>query len=210
MSRQIAVRLPEDLVDFVDRLVAGGAAKSRAAVVSRALQRERGARSPSTICTSSPTAGLIPTPTRWRSTRGACRWVSASATHSRRPARHSAASADPHPARRPAPAAQGHCRADHDDGPRPVHRGPRRAGQRTDSILTVPGAALGKQIGYLLPEQEEALTAAIPPHLTSTRLGHPFRVCLGLDVRIVDLARMLGGLTVHLRLSCWDILCGLG
>lgn len=30
-----------------------------------------------------------------------------------------------------------------------------------DSILTIPGAALGKQIGYLLPEQEEALTAAI-------------------------------------------------
>lgn len=41
MSRQIAVRLPEDLVDFVDRLVAAGEAKSRAAVVSRALQRER-------------------------------------------------------------------------------------------------------------------------------------------------------------------------
>lgn len=41
MSKQIAVRLPEELVEFVDRLVAGGEAKSRAAVVSRALQRER-------------------------------------------------------------------------------------------------------------------------------------------------------------------------
>lgn len=30
-----------------------------------------------------------------------------------------------------------------------------------DSILTIPGAAVGKQIGYLLPEQEESLTAAI-------------------------------------------------
>lgn len=41
MSKQIAVRLPEDLVDFVDRLVADGGAGSRAAVVARALERER-------------------------------------------------------------------------------------------------------------------------------------------------------------------------
>ena len=41
MSRQIAVRLPEDLVAFVDGLVADGEAASRAAVVSRALERER-------------------------------------------------------------------------------------------------------------------------------------------------------------------------
>jgi Arc/MetJ-type ribon-helix-helix transcriptional regulator len=40
MSTQIAVRLPEELVEFVDRLVSDGRAPSRAAVVSRALHRE--------------------------------------------------------------------------------------------------------------------------------------------------------------------------
>jgi len=41
MSKQIAVRLPEEIVDFVDGLVAEGKARSRAAVVNRALERER-------------------------------------------------------------------------------------------------------------------------------------------------------------------------
>jgi Arc/MetJ-type ribon-helix-helix transcriptional regulator len=41
MSTQIAVRLPDDLVAFVDDLVSRGDAASRAAVVSRALERER-------------------------------------------------------------------------------------------------------------------------------------------------------------------------
>ncbi|MBA3427051.1 MAG: antitoxin [Actinobacteria bacterium] len=41
MSRQIAVRLPEDIVEFVDSLVSDGAASSRAMVVKRALERER-------------------------------------------------------------------------------------------------------------------------------------------------------------------------
>jgi Arc/MetJ-type ribon-helix-helix transcriptional regulator len=41
MSTQIAVRLPDDLVAFVDDLVSHGMAASRAAVVSRALERER-------------------------------------------------------------------------------------------------------------------------------------------------------------------------
>jgi antitoxin MazE3 len=41
MSTQIAVRLPEELVEFIDRLVSDGRAPSRAAVVSQALQRER-------------------------------------------------------------------------------------------------------------------------------------------------------------------------
>lgn len=40
MTTQIAVRLPEELVEFVDRLVSDGRAPSRAAVVSRALHRE--------------------------------------------------------------------------------------------------------------------------------------------------------------------------
>jgi Arc/MetJ-type ribon-helix-helix transcriptional regulator len=41
MSKQIAVRLPDELVDFVDALVAADAGRSRAAVVTRALERER-------------------------------------------------------------------------------------------------------------------------------------------------------------------------
>jgi Arc/MetJ-type ribon-helix-helix transcriptional regulator len=41
VSTQIAVRLPAELVEFIDRLVADGRAPSRAAVVSQALQRER-------------------------------------------------------------------------------------------------------------------------------------------------------------------------
>jgi Arc/MetJ-type ribon-helix-helix transcriptional regulator len=41
MSKQIAVRLPDDLVDFVDEIVGSGAERSRAAVVTKALERER-------------------------------------------------------------------------------------------------------------------------------------------------------------------------
>jgi Arc/MetJ-type ribon-helix-helix transcriptional regulator len=41
MRKQIAVRLPDELVEFVDRAVAAGEARSRASVVTRALERER-------------------------------------------------------------------------------------------------------------------------------------------------------------------------
>jgi Arc/MetJ-type ribon-helix-helix transcriptional regulator len=41
MTKQIAVRLPDALVDFVDELVDSGVEPSRAAVVGRALERER-------------------------------------------------------------------------------------------------------------------------------------------------------------------------
>ena len=41
MSRQIAVRLPDELVEFVDDIVDSGNGRSRAAVVTRALERER-------------------------------------------------------------------------------------------------------------------------------------------------------------------------
>jgi Arc/MetJ-type ribon-helix-helix transcriptional regulator len=41
MSKQIAVRLPDDLVAFVDEVVGSGRQRSRAAVVTRALERER-------------------------------------------------------------------------------------------------------------------------------------------------------------------------
>jgi Arc/MetJ-type ribon-helix-helix transcriptional regulator len=40
MSVQIAVRLPDSMVEFLDRLVAEGQATSRASVVERALARE--------------------------------------------------------------------------------------------------------------------------------------------------------------------------
>jgi Arc/MetJ-type ribon-helix-helix transcriptional regulator len=41
MSKQIAVRLPDDLVEFVDKVVGSGRERSRAAVVTRALERDR-------------------------------------------------------------------------------------------------------------------------------------------------------------------------
>ncbi len=40
MSTQIAVRLPDEMVAFLDRLVAAGDAPSRAALVASALERE--------------------------------------------------------------------------------------------------------------------------------------------------------------------------
>lgn len=41
MTKQIAVRLPEDLVNFIDTLVAEGEVPSRVAVVVRALIHEQ-------------------------------------------------------------------------------------------------------------------------------------------------------------------------
>ncbi|MBT2271928.1 ribbon-helix-helix domain-containing protein [Rhodococcus qingshengii] len=41
MSTQIAVRLPEEIVAFLDNEVSGGRAKSRAQVVLQALEREQ-------------------------------------------------------------------------------------------------------------------------------------------------------------------------
>lgn len=40
MSKQIAVRLPDQLVDQIDALIAEGAVASRASLVERALERE--------------------------------------------------------------------------------------------------------------------------------------------------------------------------
>ncbi len=40
MSTQIAVRLPDEMVAFLDRSVASGRAPSRAALVASALERE--------------------------------------------------------------------------------------------------------------------------------------------------------------------------
>lgn len=41
MSKQIAVRLPDELVAFIDDVVESGSERSRTAVVARALERER-------------------------------------------------------------------------------------------------------------------------------------------------------------------------
>jgi Arc/MetJ-type ribon-helix-helix transcriptional regulator len=41
MTTQITVRLPDDAVAFIDAQVALGAAASRAALVARAIERER-------------------------------------------------------------------------------------------------------------------------------------------------------------------------
>lgn len=41
MSRQVTVRLPEELVEFMDRQVHEGRSASRAAVVAAAIERER-------------------------------------------------------------------------------------------------------------------------------------------------------------------------
>jgi Arc/MetJ-type ribon-helix-helix transcriptional regulator len=41
MSKQIAVRLPDDIVKFVDEIVGTGRERSRAAVVTKALEHER-------------------------------------------------------------------------------------------------------------------------------------------------------------------------
>ncbi len=41
MSKQIAVRLPDALVDFIDNVVSRGDERSRAAVVAKALEREQ-------------------------------------------------------------------------------------------------------------------------------------------------------------------------
>jgi Arc/MetJ-type ribon-helix-helix transcriptional regulator len=41
MSKQIAVRLPDELVEFVDVVVESGSGRSRATVVAKALEHER-------------------------------------------------------------------------------------------------------------------------------------------------------------------------
>jgi Arc/MetJ-type ribon-helix-helix transcriptional regulator len=41
MTTQIAIRLPDELVEFVDTMVRRGVATSRAALIARLLDRER-------------------------------------------------------------------------------------------------------------------------------------------------------------------------
>jgi Arc/MetJ-type ribon-helix-helix transcriptional regulator len=41
MTKQIAVRLPDELVNFLDRMVERGHASSRTAAVAQAVDRER-------------------------------------------------------------------------------------------------------------------------------------------------------------------------
>lgn len=46
MTTRITVRLPDDLVAYMDTLVADGLHPSRAAIVARALERERRHQTP--------------------------------------------------------------------------------------------------------------------------------------------------------------------
>jgi Arc/MetJ-type ribon-helix-helix transcriptional regulator len=41
MNRQIAIRLPDEMVDYIDRAVEAGEASSRAALVIAAVDRDR-------------------------------------------------------------------------------------------------------------------------------------------------------------------------
>lgn len=41
MSKQLTIRLPDTLVEFIDEQVEHGAAASRAAVIARAMRREQ-------------------------------------------------------------------------------------------------------------------------------------------------------------------------
>jgi len=41
MSTQITVRLPDETVSYLDRVVSAGRARSRAAVIAEALERDR-------------------------------------------------------------------------------------------------------------------------------------------------------------------------
>ncbi len=63
MSKQIAVRLADDLVKFVDEIVSSGEQRSRAAVVARALERERrrmlAARDAEILAASGPDPELV-------------------------------------------------------------------------------------------------------------------------------------------------------
>lgn len=62
MSTQIAVRLPDDLVAFIDEIVERGHASSRAAVVAHAVEHERrqaiAARDAAILAKAGPDADL--------------------------------------------------------------------------------------------------------------------------------------------------------
>jgi mRNA interferase MazF len=68
MSKQIAVRLDDDLVAFVDEIVQSGRERSRAAVVTRALERERRRIIAAETQRSSPAPDPTPSSPRWPST----------------------------------------------------------------------------------------------------------------------------------------------
>jgi Arc/MetJ-type ribon-helix-helix transcriptional regulator len=69
MSKQIAVRLADDLVDFVDEIVGSGQEPSRAAVVARALERERRRVVAGRDAAIPPVPARIPNWLAWPSTR---------------------------------------------------------------------------------------------------------------------------------------------
>ena len=52
VSTQIAVRLPDELVAYVDEAVAAGRVKSRAELVARLLERDARGSAPKTTCSA--------------------------------------------------------------------------------------------------------------------------------------------------------------
>ncbi|MBA0123999.1 antitoxin [Haloechinothrix sp. YIM 98757] len=62
MTKQIAIRLPDELVEFIDEAVAHGEAASRAELVGQAVERERrreiAARDAAILARTGPDADL--------------------------------------------------------------------------------------------------------------------------------------------------------
>lgn len=74
MSTQIAVRLPDEMVAFLDRAVATGKASSRAALVASALEREMrrlAAEQDAQILRTQGTADDLDELVEWTATRAA-------------------------------------------------------------------------------------------------------------------------------------------
>jgi Arc/MetJ-type ribon-helix-helix transcriptional regulator len=63
MSKQIVIRLPDDLIEFVDDLIEAGVGRSRASIVTRALECERrrvvAARDAETLTRTGPDSELV-------------------------------------------------------------------------------------------------------------------------------------------------------
>ena len=170
MSTQIAVRLSDDLVAFVDSRVGAGLEPSRAAVVTRALERERrratAARDAEILAASGPDpdlAGLA------HYAAGQCRGQRVRPIHTAAP-RPRPAGRGPDPGTRARPHLTSVTVAPITRTVRglstevPVGR-PNGLDETSavscDNITTIPAAALGPQIGVLLDDQESSLSEAI-------------------------------------------------
>lgn len=170
MSKQIAVRLPDDIVEFVDGQVREGNARSRAGVVTRARQRER--RRAVAPRDAAILAATGPDPDMDELAEHAAR-IALELESCARSTSPDWTSHDPSPSSRAHSSARTSSRvtvapitatirglsteplvgrANGLDAPSVVS---------CDNIVTVPTRAVGEQIGVLLPAQEHALSEAI-------------------------------------------------